>query len=140
MHVTFSSDPRWRKNFMGWSTNPDGCRNLLVWLSNRYPGIPIFMTENGTSEDEPDLATALNDEGRRNYFEGYMRACSEAIELGVPLKGYFAWSLMDNFEWAEGYKMRFGIVYVDYESQKRTLKQSAIKFQEFLNARKEGFL
>ena len=62
------------------------------------------------------------------------------VFLGVDVRGYFAWSLMDNFEWAEGYKMRFGIVYVDYETQKRTLKQSAIKFQEFLSARKQGLL
>ena len=64
----------------------------------------------------------------------------EAIKVGVDIRGYFAWSLMDNFEWAEGYKMRFGIVYVDYETQERTLKNSAIKFQEFLSARKAGQL
>ena len=64
----------------------------------------------------------------------------EAIKMGVDVRGYFAWSLMDNFEWAEGYKMRFGIVYVNYDTQERILKQSAIKFQDFLGARKKGLL
>jgi beta-glucosidase len=130
MHVEFSSDPAWKKNFMGWSTNPDGCRELLVWISQRYQGVTIVMTENGTSEDEPDLATALRDEGRREYFEGYLRACAEAIELGVRLAGYFAWSLMDNFEWEYGYTRRFGICHVDFETEVRTPKSSAVWYSE----------
>jgi beta-glucosidase len=75
----------------------------LKWLKHRYPGIPIVITENGTSEYEPDLDTAINDEARREYFESYIRACGEAIDLGVQLIGYFAWSLFDNFEWEYGY-------------------------------------
>jgi beta-galactosidase len=134
MHVTFSSDPRWRKNFMGWSTNPDGCRELLVWISDRYKNIPIYVTENGTSEDEPDLASALRDEGRRQYMEQYLRACAEAIELGVPLKGYFAWSLMDNFEWEYGYTKRFGMCFVDFETLERTPKSSAIWYGRTIQA------
>lgn len=134
MHVTFSSDPTWRKNFMGWSTNPDGCRNLLLWIDNRYKGVPIYITENGTSEDEPDLAAALHDEGRRQYMEGYLRASAEAIEMGVPLKGYFAWSLMDNFEWEYGYTRRFGICYVDFDTLERTPKLSAIWYSETIPA------
>ena len=124
MNVEFSSDPSWRKNFMGWSTNPDGCREILVWLSKRYVGVPIFMTENGSADDEPDLSTALRDETRRQYFEGYLRACAQAIELGVPLGGYFAWSLMDNFEWQYGYTKRFGICFVDFVTKARSLKSS----------------
>lgn len=134
MHVTFSSDPRWRKNFMGWSTNPDGCRELLIWISKRYGKIPIYMTENGTSEDEPDLASALRDEGRREYIEQYLRACAEAIELGVPLEGYFAWSLMDNFEWEYGYTKRFGMCFVDYETLERTPKSSALWYAQTIQA------
>ena len=124
MNVEFSSDPSWRKNFMGWSTNPDGCREILVWLSKRYVGVPIFMTENGSADDEPDLSTALRDETRRQYFEGYLRACAQAIELGVPLGGYFAWSLMDNFEWQYGYTKRFGICFVDFVTKARSIKSS----------------
>jgi beta-galactosidase len=134
MFVQFSSDPSWRKNYMGWSTNPDGCRELLLWISNRYKDVTIFMTENGTSEDEPDLATALRDEGRREYFEGYLRACREAIDLGVNLAGYFAWSLMDNFEWEYGYTRRFGLCYVDFRTLVRTPKLSAIWYSETIQA------
>jgi beta-galactosidase len=140
MRVTFSSDPKWRKNFMGWSTNPDGCRNLLLWISRRYKGIPIYITENGTAEDEPDLATALRDEGRRQYMEGYIRASAEAIEMGVPLKGYFAWSLMDNFEWEYGYTKRFGICFVDFETLERIPKLSARWYSKTIPAHGSNIL
>jgi beta-glucosidase/6-phospho-beta-glucosidase/beta-galactosidase len=92
------------------------------------------VTENGTSEDEPDLASALRDEGRRQYMEQYLRACAEAIELGVPLKGYFAWSLMDNFEWEYGYTKRFGMCFVDFETLERTPKSSAIWYGRTIQA------
>eukprot|EP00980_Cylindrotheca_fusiformis_P003968 scaffold874_cov126-Cylindrotheca_fusiformis.AAC.1 len=134
MNVVFSSDPSWRKNDMGWSTNPDGCRELLLWISQRYGNVPIHITENGTAEDEPDLATALRDEGRREYIEQYLRACAESIELGVPLEGYFAWSLMDNFEWEYGYTKRFGLCYVDYETLERTPKLSALWYTQAIDA------
>jgi beta-galactosidase len=130
MYVDFSSDPTWKKNHMGWSIVPDGCRELLLWISNRYNHPTIVMTENGSAEDEPDLATALRDEGRRDYFEGYLRACAEAIEMGVNLAGYFAWSLMDNFEWEYGYSRRFGICRVDFDTQERTPKLSADWYSE----------
>lgn len=130
MDVEFSSDPSWRKNFMGWSTNGDGCRELLLWISRRYPGLSIVMTENGTSEDENDLEMAQHDENRRQYFESYLRACAEAIYLGVPLIGYFAWSLMDNFEWEYGYTRRFGICFVDFETLERTPKASALWYRD----------
>jgi beta-glucosidase/6-phospho-beta-glucosidase/beta-galactosidase len=82
------------------------------------------MTENGSAEEEPDLSTALRDDSRREYFEGYLRACAQAIELGVPLGGYFAWSLLDNFEWGYGYTRRFGICFVDFKTEVRTPKLS----------------
>lgn len=130
MSVDFSTDPSWRKNYMGWSTNADGCRELLIWISKRYPGLQIAMTENGTSENEPSLDTAIHDEGRRQYFESYLRACGEAIGLGTPLIAYFAWSLMDNFEWEYGYTRRFGICYVDFETLERTPKSSALWYRD----------
>mmetsp|Transcript_22612 Transcript_22612/g.50153 ORF Transcript_22612/g.50153 Transcript_22612/m.50153 type:complete len:510 (+) Transcript_22612:75-1604(+) len=135
MDVNFSSNPSWRKNFMGWSTNPDGCRELLRWISERYGGIPIVITENGTSEEDRNLEEAKNDEERRKYFEGYLRACGEAIGMGVPLEGYFAWSLMDNFEWEFGYTKRFGLCYVDYETFERTPKSSALWYKETIQSR-----
>ena len=130
MYVDLSSDPKWKKNHMGWSIVPDGCRELLLWISNRYDYPTIVMTENGSAEDEPDLATALRDEGRREYFEGYLRACAEAIDMGVNLAGYFAWSLMDNFEWEFGFEKRFGICRVDFDTQERTPKLSADWYSE----------
>jgi len=135
MDVEFSSNPSWRKNFMGWTTNPDGCRELLRWIANRYKGIPIVITENGTAEDDSNLDVAKHDVGRRDYLEGYLRACAQAILSGVPLEGYFAWSLMDNFEWEYGYTKRFGICYVDYETMERTPKSSALWYKETIRAR-----
>ena len=113
------------KEFMGWSTNPDGCRELLLWISRRYEGVNIIITENGTSEEESDVVASLLDEGRRQYFEGYLRACKQAINAGVALTGYFAWSLMDNFEWEHGYTKRFGLCHVDFDTLVRTPKLSA---------------
>ena len=96
--------------------------------------MPIVITENGTSEYEPDLETTKNDEKRRDYFETYIRACGEAIDQGVELLGYFAWSLFDNFEWEYGYTKRFGICYVDFETLKRTPKSSAVWFSKTIAA------
>jgi beta-galactosidase len=131
IRVDFSSDIHWKKNFMGWSVVPDGCRELLLWISRRYGHkIPIVITENGTAEEESDIASALRDKERRDYFENYLRASAEAIEKGVNLIGYFAWSLMDNFEWEYGYTKRFGIVHVNYETQDRTPKLSGKWYSE----------
>mmetsp|Transcript_23241 Transcript_23241/g.49140 ORF Transcript_23241/g.49140 Transcript_23241/m.49140 type:complete len:549 (-) Transcript_23241:136-1782(-) len=140
MDVDFSSDPSWPKNFMGWSINPDGCRELLHWISRRYPSIPIVITENGTSEDDHNLEGAKHDEGRRQFFEGYIRACGEAIDMGVQLEGYFAWSFMDNFEWEYGYTKRFGICHVDYDTLERTPKSSALWYKETIESRGSNIL
>ncbi len=109
--------------------NPQGYHNLLVWLSKRYGYPKIYGTENGTSikgENDLPLEKILDDEFRAEYFRGYIGALAKAVEEGVNVKGYLAWSLMDNFEWAEGYETRFGVTYVDYNGgQKRYLKKSA---------------
>ncbi|KAK5990090.1 Beta-glucosidase 1B [Cladobotryum mycophilum] len=113
---------------------PMGFRKLLVWLSERYGYPKIYVTENGTSvKDENNLSEdkILEDDFRVKYFDGYIRAMAEASEKdGVDVRGYFAWSLMDNFEWAEGYETRFGTVYVDFKNgQKRIPKKSARHLQ-----------
>ena len=96
MFVDFSADESWKQNQMGWSVVPDGCRELLLWIAERYEQPVIYMTENGSASDEPDLETAMHDYERRDYFKQYIQACAEAMDAGVDLRGYFAWSLMDN--------------------------------------------
>jgi beta-glucosidase len=107
-----------------------GFRDLLVWLSKRYGYPKIYVTENGTSilgENDMPLEKILEDDFRVKYYDDYVRALVTASQLdGVDIRGYFAWSLLDNFEWAEGYETRFGVCYVDYENgQKRYPKKSA---------------
>ncbi len=105
---------------IGWEIDPDGLLQLLTRLDRDYPVPPLYITENGAAFPEE-----LHDSGRISYLDGHLRACAEAIARGVPLDGYFVWSLLDNFEWSYGYAQRFGIVHVDYATQKRTLKDSA---------------
>jgi len=108
--------------------NPQGFHDLLLWISKRYNYPTIYCTENGTSlkgENDLPIEQILDDEFRAEYFRGYIKAMAQAVEDGAIIKGYMAWSLMDNFEWAEGYETRFGVTYVDYEGgQKRYLKKS----------------
>ncbi|WP_400159654.1 GH1 family beta-glucosidase [Arthrobacter sp. BPSS-3] len=115
---------------MGWEVQPDGLRRLLVRLQREYTGpagIPICITENGAAyDDEPDAAGFVNDEDRRNFFEQHLRALHAAIAEGVDVRGYFAWSLLDNFEWAFGYHQRFGLVRVEYDTQRRIPKASGL--------------
>mmetsp|Transcript_7197 Transcript_7197/g.10513 ORF Transcript_7197/g.10513 Transcript_7197/m.10513 type:complete len:542 (-) Transcript_7197:107-1732(-) len=130
MFVTTHNDPTWEFNFMGWAIVPDATRELLLWISKRYGNPLLYITENGSAEDENDVIKAQHDESRRSFFEGHIRACKEAISQGVRLAGYFAWSLMDNFEWEYGYERRFGICFVDFKTQVRTPKSSAIWYSE----------
>lgn len=129
--VDFSDDPLWEKNEMGWNVVPDGLREMLLWISKRYDDPLIYITENGAAFDEPDLATAQHDESRRGFFEGHLRACAESIEAGVSLAGYFAWSLMDNFEWQYGLaSKRFGLCFVDFDTLERTPKLSGLWYSD----------
>ena len=82
----------------------------------------------------------VKDDDRTAYFHSHLNAVDEAMKQGVDIRGYFAWSLMDNFEWALGYSKRFGIVYVDYETQKRTLKQSALAYSKLVKSRVSGYI
>lgn len=111
---------------MNWEAYPDALRALLVRLERDYTPGKLYITENGAAYDDaltPD--GAIHDEKRTHYLAGHLAAVHAAISEGAPLAGYFAWSLMDNFEWAEGYNKRFGIVHVDYATQRRTPKDSA---------------
>ena len=123
---------------MGWEVYPQGLTDLLIQLHTDYTLPPLLITENGLASDD-----FLNDEGEVNdtqrirYLTTHLQAVANAMEAGVNITGYFVWSLLDNFEWALGYEKRFGIVYVDYSTQKRTLKASAKKLQNLLMQRKE---
>jgi beta-glucosidase len=109
---------------MGWEVYPDGLYELLVQMTDRYDPGAIYITENGAAYDDTPVEGVVNDPKRLAYFQGHLAAAHRAIQAGAPLKGYFAWSLMDNFEWAEGYDRRFGLVYVDFDTQKRLIKDS----------------
>jgi len=115
---------------MGWNVVSDGMREMLLWIAKRYNNPLVFVTENGTAESEPDLETAQHDEKRRSYFENHLRSVSQAIQSGVNVVGYFAWSLMDNFEWQFGYQRRFGLCRVDFETLQRIPKSSALFYSK----------
>ncbi|MGH3735732.1 MAG: GH1 family beta-glucosidase [Micromonosporaceae bacterium] len=110
---------------MGWEIDAPGLAETLVRLHREYPVPPMYVTENGAAFDDPAPVNGqVPDPARVAYLDAHLRACAEAIDAGVPLRGYFVWSLMDNFEWAWGYTRRFGVVHVDYATQRRTPKQS----------------
>lgn len=110
----------------GWPVVPDGLRELLTGLAQRYGQRlpPIYVTENGCSYDDQLLDGRVADQQRIDYLDSHLRAVHAAMTAGVDVRGYFVWSLMDNFEWAEGYTKRFGLVHVDYPTQTRTPKDS----------------
>ncbi|MBA9001600.1 GH1 family beta-glucosidase [Thermomonospora cellulosilytica] len=111
---------------MGWPIAPDGLTELLLRLHRDHPGVPLVVTENGAAfDDVPGPDGRVADPARIGYLEGHLRAAHAALAAGVDLRGYLVWSLLDNFEWAEGYGKRFGIVYVDYADQRRLPKDSA---------------
>ncbi|WP_445428258.1 GH1 family beta-glucosidase [Alishewanella sp. HL-SH05] len=121
---------------MGWEIYPKGLTEILLALHQRYTLPPIYITENGAAMPDSLLQDKVADQHRVDYFQQHLQATEDAIKAGVDIQGYFAWSLMDNFEWAEGYAKRFGIVYVDYVTQQRTLKNSAIALRDvFANRR-----
>ncbi|MBR7745758.1 GH1 family beta-glucosidase [Undibacterium baiyunense] len=121
----------------GWEVAPDGMQELLCRIKQDYPSIPIYLTENGSSyDDHLDQDGQIQDTSRRNYFIRHLDALKQARQSGVDVRGYFAWSLIDNFEWAEGYLRRFGMVYVDFATQVRTIKQSGYWFRDFLQLKK----
>ncbi len=118
---------------MGWEVYPPGIGDLLTRLSREYAFPALYVTENGAAyPDEISPDGAVHDPQRIAYIQGHLASCARAIQAGAPLKGYFVWSLMDNFEWTYGYSMRFGLVYVDFPTQKRILKDSACRYREVI--------
>jgi beta-glucosidase len=120
---------------MGWEVSPASLYNLLVHTNRAYSPGTIYITENGAAfDDEVGPDGQVDDPRRLAYYRAYLAQAHRAIQDGVPLKGYFAWSLMDNFEWAKGYSKRFGITYVDYDTQQRIVKSSGKWYAETIRA------
>ncbi|MDF3302056.1 GH1 family beta-glucosidase [Streptomyces tropicalis] len=123
---------------MGWEIDASGIETLLMRLTEEYGAQRIHVTENGSSF--PDTVRpdgTVDDPERRDYLERHLAACASAARRGAPLHGYFAWSLLDNFEWAYGYDKRFGLVHVDYPTQTRTIKASGHRYAEIVRAHGE---
>ena len=118
---------------MGWEVAPEGIRDLLLRVYFDYRPAKIYITENGASySDGPDENGRIADSRRQTYVRTYLTAVHQAMQVGVPLAGYFVWSLFDNFEWGHGYRQRFGIVWVDYKTQERILKDSALWYRSVI--------
>ncbi|MEW5987620.1 MAG: GH1 family beta-glucosidase [Chloroflexota bacterium] len=122
-----------KRTEMGWEVSPQTFYNLLNRLHFEYQIPKLIVTENGCSYlEEPDEGGRVADTRRIQFLQGHLAAAHRAIQNGVPLAGYFQWSLLDNFEWARGYTQRFGIIHVDYATQKRTLKDSAFWYRDVI--------
>jgi len=121
---------------MDWEVFPPALTRVLVWIKERYGNIPLYITENGAAFDDPAHAVGrtVDDPLRVWYLREHLRAAHDAIVQGVDLRGYFAWSLLDNFEWAYGYSKRFGIVHVDFDTLERTLKSSARFYSDVIRS------
>ncbi len=122
---------------MGWEIYPEGLPALLLKLKQEYPGLPpVYITENGMAHADSVVDGRVHDETRIAFVRSHLQALREAMVGGVDVRGYFLWSLLDNFEWNSGYSKRFGIVHVDYATQQRTLKDSALWYRDFIGARR----
>lgn len=118
----------------GWEVFPPGLTDVLVWVKERFANPPVYITENGAAfPDPPSVAgDRLADPPRVEYLRRHLRAVADAIRMGCDVRGYFVWSLLDNLEWAHGFSKRFGIVHVDFETQRRTLKTSALFYAQVI--------
>jgi len=121
------------KTAMGWPVDPEGLTEMLVRIRDEYADIPLYVTENGRAvHDYVDPEGDVDDEERISYLDAHFRAAREAMDRGADLRGYMVWSFLDNFEWAEGYSKRFGLVFVDYGTQRRVPKASARWYSEVI--------
>jgi beta-glucosidase len=123
--------PRGARTAMDWEIAPQGLVDVLLQIHGGYRRVPLLVTENGAAFDDrvgPD--GRMHDADRIRFLDDHVRAAHTALERGVDLRGFFVWSFLDNFEWSEGYAKRFGLVYVDYGSQRRILKDSGYWFRD----------
>lgn len=130
------SAPGWGRTEMDWGINPPGLTAVLLDVKDRYNNPPVYITENGCAlRDEPDETGFVADQGRIDFLRAHLEAAFEALRAGVDLRGYYVWSLMDNFEWAMGYGPRFGLVRVEYDTGRRIPKQSARWYRSVIKDR-----
>lgn len=137
LNIAYSRNDEAEHTEMGWEVYPEGLMELMLRFTEVYKPKALYITENGCAmpDPTPDENTEVVDDPRRvAYYEKHFKVCEDAIAQGVPLKAYFAWSFMDNFEWAFGYEKRFGLHYVDYETFRRVPKQSALYYRDFIKA------
>lgn len=127
--------PSGERTASGWGIHPEGLYRVLRRVRDEYSDLPIYITESGAAFEDVLEAGQIHDTQRIRYHEGHLAAVQRAIADGVPVRGYFLWSLLDNFEWAEGYDKHFGLMYVDYETQQRIWKDSAKWYQQVIAAR-----
>jgi beta-glucosidase len=141
-----SSDVRFHLNnglettATGWDIDPQGLVDILSQVQRDYPAIPIYLTENGAAFDDVAVDGVVHDDNRIEFLESHLASLATLRQQGVDIRGYFAWSLLDNYEWSEGYAKRFGIVHVDYETQKRTPKDSAHWYADLIKRHRAAIL
>jgi beta-glucosidase len=124
---------------MGWSIDATGLTDLLLRLRRDHPDTPLMITENGAAfDDRVEDDGQVRDQRRVDYLRDHIEAVGRAMEEGADVRGYFVWSLLDNYEWAYGYSKRFGIVHVDYPTQRRTWKRSAYWYRDLIAANPQG--
>jgi beta-glucosidase len=136
---TLEEIPGYPQTAFGWPVIPAGLTELLTTFHDRYGAAlpPVYITENGCStSDEPDPSGAVDDQPRIRYLDGHIRALADAITAGVDVRGYLTWSLIDNFEWSEGYSQRFGLVRIDYQTLRRTPKASFAWYRDMIAAQR----
>jgi beta-glucosidase len=121
---------------MGWEVFPEGLTRILTWVKERYGDIPLYVTENGSAFDDPPAAIdgVIDDPLRKRYLEEHLQAIRGAMMKSVNLRGYFAWSLLDNYEWSHGYSKRFGIIHVNYATLERTIKNSGKYYSSIIES------
>lgn len=128
----YSSYP---KTDMGWDISPDEFIDLIKMIREKYTDLPIYITENGSAWADVLEDGVIHDKGRTDYLVRHLQAIAKMNEMNLNIAGYYCWSLLDNFEWGHGYSQRFGIVYVDFETQERIKKDSYYKYQEIIRQR-----
>jgi beta-glucosidase len=121
---------------LDWEVHPQSLEDVLAWVAQRYGDPPLYVTENGAAFYDPPVVDGdvLEDPLRVAYLRDHLRAAAAAIRRGVDLRGYFAWSLLDNYEWGEGFSKRFGLFHVDFATQRRTPKRSALFYADVVRS------